>query len=1177
MYKKRLKSVYELLEAGNNKKVIQEVDKMISASSAHSNKQSNNKKTGSSESGQSGGAGYDEEATLVIGKALKSLALLRTGKKLDAERLIDELLDSNTTDENALSVIMQYCKDTQQLHKIVSFYENAVNKSKQNAAVAGSNEHEEILVSLYYAYVRNREFLKQQQVSLKLYKETGRVMFCFWNAATYAMLARISNATSANSKPNETNEKQKSIYLQLAEKMLQKAYDEQKMEYNGEYLLYLNILEERNKYEEALKLIDEFDEEQNLSKIGQIDFKVKKKIEYYQKLKRWTELEKLVKEHISTPSEANLNDWQSYLHYIDSILGQMSVDVPQINEPLIQNALAYLSSLKKCSIDGGGGGEDGVKPQNTAMGSSKASAPFLASIELLSRLIAFYKQSDKTSEQKSSLELKLKENLADLLHAFHSKPGLFYDLMHFKSLIESEELQESILNELKSLHDKNRPFKSIKSIYTCLIYWQIHRYFGKQELLAESELLELCAELERMYIEALDFGKDLLSTGFQYADEFIIMAAHIRYDIYKRRTQESLKLKQSDSELKTTKNGDLTSSSSPSTYMLQLIANLKQALVYSPSNYQLKLLLLNIYSQLGAYECMHAMYNSMEIKNIQNYSTGNMLLVHNIRLGAFGSAYATCASMDQFFTSNLFDMANFLVNCYKYGTFLKAFEICQFMDTVRQSLTLNLCLTNFMCMSFILHAVNLQSILPADSSTQIKNLLQRTQHLPAVSSSAQPDEEFAHGEFVLLKSRLDQHMKEMSNSSRVFDANGMLPDDDQLLKSILLDHADKNVLYNWESSKALVLTEEQYESAIYEQRKLLKLRNLFVRYLDACLRTWLQQTTSGDEKQQQQQQQSVEIQSDLSSTTKEKIIMYKKKLIEFDYAVSTTNKSNLIDCTNDAVREEFLHSLKQEDECESKLKIYICKSNYLKRWSQLNLNAILNTFANLCTDLCENERFIAEQQENGQRELNEHISSLKSSIERLMLKIGIILEPFENELENAAQQLSIEFMNRIIECFSSSLECFSFVIILFTLSLSSKNIATLWSEKLKKSKKKKGQYAQYATVVDKIYEIYELVCQLINFYLAKLKEITSAKILKLTQYLFKNINPTIIHVNSAATQPPPTPPSTSIVNFFGDISHSYVKSFEELTNVYNAKLKYLLKFAQNTNVKLAISIESLKI
>jgi N-terminal acetyltransferase B complex non-catalytic subunit len=189
---------------------------------------------------------------------------------------------------------------------------------------------------------------------------------------------------------------------------------------------------------------------------------------------------------------------------------------------------------------------------------------------------------------------------------------------------------------LKSLHDKNRPFKSIKSIYTCLSYWQMHRFFGKQTNMSQQELLKLTSDLETMYVEGLEYGKDLLATAFQYADEFIILSSHIRYDLYKRFKDDSNNL-------------------------LLLIVNLKQALIHSPSNYQLKLLLLNLYSHLGSYESIQKMYDSMDIKNIQNYSTANLLLVHNLRLGALGASIATYDRMNQFFTSNLFDTANFLV------------------------------------------------------------------------------------------------------------------------------------------------------------------------------------------------------------------------------------------------------------------------------------------------------------------------------------------------------------------------------------------------------------------------------------------------------------------------------------------------------------------------------------
>ncbi len=112
MYRKRLKNVYDLLEAGNNKKVIIEVDKLVGQGTGGA---AAKKKSTAVSNIRPGVAGYDEQTTLTIAKALKCLALIRTGKKADADRLIDELLDTNTTDENALSIIMQYCKETHQV------------------------------------------------------------------------------------------------------------------------------------------------------------------------------------------------------------------------------------------------------------------------------------------------------------------------------------------------------------------------------------------------------------------------------------------------------------------------------------------------------------------------------------------------------------------------------------------------------------------------------------------------------------------------------------------------------------------------------------------------------------------------------------------------------------------------------------------------------------------------------------------------------------------------------------------------------------------------------------------------------------------------------------------------------------------------------------------------------
>lgn len=631
MYRKRLKSFYELLEAGNNKKLIAEVDKLIAqtpvSQTGHSHSHSgacchgplvpNNKKKAAQHMHAHDSSGYDEISSIIISKALKSLALVRTGRKQEADKLIDELLDSYTSDENALSIIMQYCKETHQLSKIVSFYENAVNKCESNPNLVGTPEHEEILSSLFYAYVRNRDFAKQQQIALKLYKQTNRMMYCFWNAASYVLLSK----PEANAALNQQIEQKRALYLQLGEKILQKAYEEKKMEYNGEFLLYLNILEERKKYADALRIVDSV-EESNLSKIGQVDFKVRKKIEYYKKLNNFQDLRMVCEDYLKISS--NMDDWLRFSDYIEVIMNLLKEKVNQTDE-FIEDVLGFFNVLKSR-----------IENADSSTKSDKAQAPYLARIEFLKCILKL--SSEKTLQLNASKfnEVLLKEYLNNYICMFSSKPGFYYDFVYLKDLVLEYKLEDFILELLKTQHDKHRPFKSIKSIYTCLSYWQMHKFFGKQATMGQKELLELATELEKMYIEGLEYGKDLLATAFQYADEFVILAVHIRYDLFKRFNDESNNL-------------------------LQLIANLKQALIHSPSNYQLKLLLLNLYSHLGSYESIQKMYDSMDIKNIQNYSTANLLLVHNMRLGALGASIATYDRMNQFFTSNLFDTANFLV------------------------------------------------------------------------------------------------------------------------------------------------------------------------------------------------------------------------------------------------------------------------------------------------------------------------------------------------------------------------------------------------------------------------------------------------------------------------------------------------------------------------------------
>ena len=450
--------------------------------------------------------------------------------------------------------------------------------------------------------------------------------------------------------------------------------------------------------------------------------------------------------------------------------------------------------------------------------------------------------------------------------------------------------------------------------------------------------------------------------------------------------------------------------------------------------------------------------------------------------------------------------------------------MCDFMNTIKQSLTLNLCLTNFAVISFIMHSTNLTPI-----SGEISTFNQ-AQNVGTVD-----EETTIMNDFKQLKSKIEQYLKEIANSSNVFDSEtGLLVDNDEKL----VDHNDKDVLYHWDTPKEQEAAKQQYNLVLDEQKRLLRLRNIVIRFVEKCLNCWLDE--------------SIEINN--ATNDMHRLDFYKKSLLEFDYNLKNNQP---------VIKNDDLSDNSEEDLIDFDLKIYITKSNYLKRWAQLGLDKIFNAFISLSSDLCQDEKkFLNKEQENNQTTLTLYRNSIKEYLQILKKRLNSILIAFDSSDSKSSSNFKIELVSRLLECFSSSLECFSFILTIFTLCLSSKHIKPIWNEKLKKSKKKKTLYLQYAASIDILFEIYELLCQILSYFASELKQKVCQSITALTEAKCSNVSSTL--ANASQTQ-----------NHLSDIAQSYLKSFNELRNFFNAKLKYLLKFSGNVNVQL--ELESLKL
>jgi N-terminal acetyltransferase B complex non-catalytic subunit len=158
--------------------------------------------------------------------------------------------------------------------KICLVYHNAAKKQPGN---------DEILSQLFMAHVRVNDFKSQQTVALQLYKAKPKNPYYFW--AVMSIVLQALKGPESRDKVKSRN------LLLLAQRMVDKIIEGKKIEAEQEVQLYLNILEQQEKFEETLTFL-----ETETCKEHFPGAPISIKIELLKKLGRWAELKRIVEE-----------------------------------------------------------------------------------------------------------------------------------------------------------------------------------------------------------------------------------------------------------------------------------------------------------------------------------------------------------------------------------------------------------------------------------------------------------------------------------------------------------------------------------------------------------------------------------------------------------------------------------------------------------------------------------------------------------------------------------------------------------------------------------------------------------------------------------------------------------------------------------------------------------------
>jgi len=568
---RRLRPIYDWLDNGNNKKALQEADKVLK-----------------------------KQPDFQCCKVLKCLALIRLGKESEAEIILNKVLDEVPVDEGALQAMSIAWRELQQPEKICKMYEGAVKKEPSN---------EDFLSHLFMSYVRMGYYKKQQKVAMNLFKAAHKNPYYYWSVMSLVLQAL----------EGEGDEKLgKTVHLPLALRMLQKMENEGKVEQEQEILLFCLILEMKEDWKAGIDLLNG-PLGQRLAKSGSYrTFVHCKMVEWQKQCQGWTEVRRLSKEELNKMPD----QWSAWC---DFIAATINMHKENNNEDLIKEVEDYIKSNQSDHPEMRG--------------------PWMAEMEFRSQL---------------GQESELPKLIVEYFNKFGSKLVSYADIVKYLDKLTNEQRQD-VYKELSSMF-RDKEIGNQADICRDVNIWQLKRYCGLMEDMSVDELLEEVDKLVCRYRSVQHLVCDMVTTDIRPSDEYLVLASHVLWDLWHVSKLDK--------------------------YYLQCCVLLYWGLSTSPSNWQLRLMLIRMMTSAGCGGYAREVHSSLDIKHLMLDSLGWVLQHQLVQCG-----HLLQATQHHFVTMKLYtqvnkDTADHIITAYRTGTFYQIRDIYKLRKRITTSFNL---------------------------------------------------------------------------------------------------------------------------------------------------------------------------------------------------------------------------------------------------------------------------------------------------------------------------------------------------------------------------------------------------------------------------------------------------------------------------------------------------------
>jgi len=564
---RRLRPIYDWLDNGNNKKALQEADKVLK-----------------------------KQPDFQCCRVLKCLALIRLGKEGDAEVILNKVLSESPVDEGALQAMTIAWRELQQPEKICQMYEGAAKKEPNN---------EEFLTHLFMSYVRLGEYKKQQLAAMNLYKVASKNPYYFWSVMSLVLQAVEGDPKLA-----------KSVHLPLAHKMVQKMESSGKLEQEQEILLYILILELKEDWKSGLAVLNGPLGNKLAKSASYRNFCLSKRVEFHLASEDWEDVAFLAREELDRLPD----QWSAYTQFISAVKELKAKDMS--TKYTLEEAEQFILS------------------QQSSHPSLRG--PWLAQLELVSNLLS------------TSL---LPPLILNYFAKFSSKPVTFSDLAKYLAKLDTDQ-QKDLVTELNAQYSE-QPIVSIGDICRDVNLVQLSRYCGNVTSFSITSKENEVARLVGKYKSVQHIVTDMVATDLRPSDNYLVLAAHILWDLWNTSRERK--------------------------YFMQCASLMQMGLATSPSNWQMKLMLIRLMNLVGAGAVSYSLHSSLDIKHLMLDTLGWLLGRQLAFSGQLGLASQHASQTVKLYNHVNKDTADHIITAFRSGTFYQIRDIYKLRNRLATS------------------------------------------------------------------------------------------------------------------------------------------------------------------------------------------------------------------------------------------------------------------------------------------------------------------------------------------------------------------------------------------------------------------------------------------------------------------------------------------------------------